>query len=264
VRWTTENSGGKLTEQMNLENIRKRKILIGVLLAAMMVFAGCQGEGGQSGEKLAEDTGQDVSGATVGESYAYEIAITEKNQYGLVQKQPPFVMENSLERANLIRRYQYLNQPENLHHVYLMSNTGQVVAYKVAQGKVSSVNSKLTNDAQIVGSKQCIEETHQDDEASCFKAVESPQIDGSYGSNGDAIFFFTTDGEYVEWNGIYLVSEEPQSIQSAVVLTDEAEDGTGDNGNATNSLEATNGTSAPPGSNNSTNESGSIEIEVEG
>ena len=252
---------------MNLETIGKRKVLIGVLLAAMMVFAGCQGEGGQSGENLAEDTGQDVSGATVGESYAYEVRVTEKNQYGLVQKQPPFVMENSLERANLIRRYQYLNQPENLHHVYLMSNTGQVVAYKVAQGKVSSVNSQLTNNKQIVGSRQCIKETHNDNEGSCFQAVESPQLDGSYGTNGNAIFFFTTNGEYVEWNGIYLVSEEPQNIQSAVVLTDQAESGTGDNDNenesASNSFEATDDIS-PPSVNNSTNESGSIGIEVEG
>jgi len=125
-------------------------------------------------------------------------------------------MESSLERANLIQRYQYLNDENNVHHVYLMSNDGKVVSYFVAQGKVSSVNSKLTNDAQIVASQQCLDETWNEDEAACFKTVESPQMDGSYGTNGDAIFFFTTDGSYVEWNGKYVVSEEPLNIQTAI------------------------------------------------
>lgn len=49
---------------------------------------------------------------------------------------------------------------------------------------------------QIVGSNECLETTHNDDESSCFKTVESPQMDGSYGTNGAAIFFFTTSGEW--------------------------------------------------------------------
>jgi hypothetical protein len=34
-------------------------------------------------------------------------------------------------------------------------------------------------------------------------------IDGSYGSNGDAIFFFTTDDIYVEWRGDYMLADQP-------------------------------------------------------
>lgn len=201
--------------------MNKKKLLIVIVVGAMIAIAGCN-DGGASGEKLAEDTGANVSGAEIGESYTYEVKVTEKNQYNLVKTNPPFQMENSLERQNLIERYKYLNDRNNVHHVYLMSEHGQVVAYFVAQGKVSSVNSKLTNNKQIVGSNQCIREVHNDAEGGCFKAVESPQMDGSYGTNGDAIFFFTTDGQYVEWNGLYVVSEEPKNIQTEVVLTEKS------------------------------------------
>lgn len=141
--------------------------------------------------------------------------ITEDNQLGLVQAQPPFTMERSLERENLIRRYEYLNDQNNVHHVYLISNDGKVIEYSVAQGKVSSVNSKLTNDNQVVRIPECKSHNEGND---CWKVVESPQMDGSYGTNGDAIFWFTPDGHYMEWNGLYVVSEEPKNIQTAVTL----------------------------------------------
>lgn len=219
-----------------------RKVIILIAVVGLAALAGCSAidNNNPSGEDLSEDTGEDVSDATIGESYQFEIKMTEKNQYELVKAQPPFQMENSLERENLIKRYQYLNDRNNVHHVYLISEMGQVMAYYTAQGKVSSVNSKLTNDQQIVGSNQCIKEVHNDAEGGCFMTVESPQMDGSYGENGDGIFFFTTDGHYVEWNGVYLVSEEPKNIQTEVVLTDDVDDdGTGsdstdDNTNSTN------------------------------
>jgi len=201
-----------------------RKIVITVVIAALLLLAGCEEQQEAQGQELSNDTGIDTSGVEVGNSYAYEIAVTEKNQLGLVKAQPPFVMEESLERANLIRRYQYLNNRNNVHHVYMLSEDGKVVSYMVAQGKVSSVNSKLTNDNQIVYSQSCVNRggggsnDGGDDETNCYKTVESPQIDGSYGTNGDAIFFFTTDGQYVEYNGIYLVSEEPKNIQTQVSL----------------------------------------------
>ena len=218
----------------------KRKYLVLIAVVAMLAIAGCAGvddtaqENQEAEEDISESTGDDVSGVEVGGSYSYEIKATEKNQMNLVKSQPPFQMDSSLERANLIQRYQYLNDRNNVHHVYLMSNDGKVVSYFVAQGKVSSVNSKLTNDAQIVASQQCLDETWNEDEAACFKTVESPQMDGSYGSNGDAIFFFTTDGSYVEWNGKYVVSEEPLNIQTAISLEQQVdEDGDDASGNET-------------------------------
>lgn len=210
-------------------NTRTRKLLLIGLVGLMIGIAGCTAEpsSASQGEELGNETGTDVSDTNVGESAVYEMKMTEKNQYGLVQAQPPFQMEESLERANLIRRYKHLNDRSNEHHVYMLSHDGKVINYEMAQGKVSSVNSKLTNDKQIIevpGARYDAGNGAGGAEGPNFKVVESPQMDGSYGSNGDAIFFFTPDGDYVEYNGIYVVSDEPKEITTEVTLVEEVED----------------------------------------
>lgn len=204
--------------------MNRKTVILGILcLGVLLALAGCAAEEPSQNQKNAEDMGNskgpevDIDG--VGDTYWKEIGVTEANQKQLVNTQPPFQMENSLERQNLIRRYKYLNDRNNVHHVYMLSHDGKVINYEVAQGKVSSVNSKLTNDKQIVE----IPDAEYDDfnggaEGPNWKVVESPQMDGSYGTNGNAIFFFTTDGHYVEWNGLYLVSEEPKDITTEVTF----------------------------------------------
>lgn len=163
-------------------------------------------------DKLNEQAGIDTSNVNLGTTWLAEARSTEANHKGLVQAHPIPKMENSLERQNLINRYQTLNDRDKVFHVYLMSY-GKVVAYYTAQGKVSSVNSKLTQPEQIVKDTGNSGHGEQNDHV-----VSSPQLDGSYGTNGDAIFFYTTAGEYVEWNGEYLVSETPRNIQTPVSL----------------------------------------------
>lgn len=50
-----------------------------------------------------------------------------------------------------------------------------------------------------------------------------PDVDGSYGSNDNGIFFFTPDGKYVEWSGTYLYSDIPFEVKDAVVTYKEAQ-----------------------------------------
>lgn len=197
-------------------------VLIVLAFGSLVALAGCAeqtNEQSQQANKIASSSGQNISNIKSGVSYYYEVKVTEKNQRNLVKKQPPFTMDYSLERQNLIRRYKYLNDRNNVHHVYLMSE-GQVVAYYVAQGKVSSVNSKLTNDKQLVKVPNPKFEDYHGGGANGanWKVVESPQMDGSYGTNGEAIFFFTTDGAYVQTNLKYVVSERPMNINDEVIL----------------------------------------------
>ena len=206
--------------------MNKKKLILLFAVVGMIALAGCADEasqGDKSADELANETNTERS-TDYGGSYLYEIGVTEANQQNLIRTQPPFQMENSLERQNLIERYKYLNDRNNVHHVYLMSHDGKVVSYYTAQGKVSSVNSKLTNDKQLVkvpNAKFNKGSGAGGGNGVNWKLVESPQMDGSYGENGDAIFFFTTDGHYVEWNGLYVVSEEPKNIQTPVTLTDD-------------------------------------------
>jgi len=168
-------------------------------------------------DNLNEDQGIDTSQIQLGTSWLSEAKATEANQQNLIKKEPIPKMENSLERENLRRRYQTLNDRDKVFHVYLMSY-GKVVSYFTAKGKVSSVNSKLTQPEQIVQDTGRSGHGEQNDHV-----VSSPQLDGSYGTNGDGVFFYTTDGSYVEWNGEYMVSERPLNIQTPVALEKDVE-----------------------------------------
>lgn len=139
---------------------------------------------------------------------AKEAAITEVQQRKHLISTPPPVLENSVERQNLIKRLETFNSSEKISYIYLTS-FGKVMAFYTVKGKVSSVNSMLTTTEQLVDwrGRQC----SNGNSNNCY-TVPSPDLDGSYGSNGNAIFFFTTEGTYVEWNGEYMLADQPLKL----------------------------------------------------
>jgi hypothetical protein len=132
--------------------------------------------------------------------------LTEANQAVLLKTQPPVRLTYSLERDNINNRTELWNDPNKVSFIYLV-NYGKVMAFYTIKGKVSSVNSQITNPSQIV-----------DDGTSTFDGrnpnhvMPSPAEDGSYGTNGDGVFFFCTDGTYVEWSGDYMLCDKPLKL----------------------------------------------------
>jgi hypothetical protein len=147
-----------------------------------------------------------------------EAVATEENQRRLLKNQPVPKINESTERANLIRRLNTFNDPNKVSYIYLV-NYGKVMAFYTIKGKVSSVNSMLTTTEQVVNKdgNQCEWGNSSGD---CY-VVSSPDIDGSYGSNGEAIFFFTTDGTYVEWHGDYMLADQPLKLTTQPELVRE-------------------------------------------
>ena len=131
--------------------------------------------------------------------YDAEQRHTVANQQQLVNVQPPVSLNWSLEREQVNKRTLLWNDPNKVSYIYLI-NWGKVMAFYVIKGKVSSVNSQVTNTMQIVNHTSSSESGY---------VLPSPAEDGSYGTNGDGIFFFTTDGTYVEWKGDYMLSDKP-------------------------------------------------------
>jgi hypothetical protein len=156
----------------------------------------------------------DLTDIKVGDTFGFEQKFTEKNQQRLVKANPNPTLDRSLERENLIRRYEFLNDQNKIFYVYLI-DYGKVMGYYTAKGKISSVNSRLTQEEQVIRGKHGCCDSNKN------VVVGSPQLDGSYGTNGDGIFFFTTEGAYVEWNGMYLVSDFPLSMQTPPMLIQE-------------------------------------------
>lgn len=156
-------------------------------------------------------------------------AATMTNADRLQANQPtPADIEYSLERYNLTRRAYWVNgQREKanalvcpiekpLGYVILLTESGSVVGRFTVDGKVSSLNSFLTPDSE-----------HYEQVTVEGLWVEHNEwladVDGSYGENDNGIFFFTPDGKYVEWSGIYLYSDIPFEVDAPVVNYVEAD-----------------------------------------
>ncbi len=150
-----------------------------------------------------------------GKSTKAEMAQTEAQHQGLVKAIPPPRLATSQERKNLVARLERFNTDSKVSYIYLVS-FGKVMAFYPMKGKVSSVNSLLTTPDQIVPYRVRGDYTSH--------VIASPDLDGSYGSNGDAIFFFTTDGTYVEWNGEYMLCDKPLKLSTPPALVIQIED----------------------------------------
>ena len=143
----------------------------------------------------------------------------------LQQSQPtPTDIDYSLERYNLIRRAYWVNgQTEKalslpcpvekpLGYVVLMLEGVGVVGNYVIDGKVSSLNSFLTPDSEYY--EYSAGETSK-------KNNWLADVDGSYGENDNGIFFFTTDGKYIEWTGTYIYSDIPYIVDDPILKVQE-------------------------------------------
>lgn len=131
----------------------------------------------------------------------------------------PTDISYSLERYNLIRRAYWVNgQREKanalpceiekpLGYIVLMSGN-VVVGSFVVDGKVSSLNSYLAPDSEYY--------EYSGGEYSA-KNRWLADVDGTYGSNDNGIFFFTPDGKYIEWTGTYLYSDIPFEVDSPIL-----------------------------------------------
>lgn len=160
--------------------------------------------------------------------YQEQTSDVEKQQSitkDLQQSQPtPTDIDYSLERYNLIRRAYWVNgQREKalslpcpvekpLGYVVLMLEGVGVVGNYVIDGKVSSLNSFLTPDSEYY--EYSAGETSK-------KNNWLADVDGSYGENDNGIFFFTTDGKYIERTGTYIYSDIPYIVDDPILKVQE-------------------------------------------
>ena len=151
----------------------------------------------------------DSSAAPENTSAVDEQAHTELNQRDLNKVQPAPKISWSLERDNLIKRFKLQNDRAVVFYMYVfIEGVAQPVGYYQVN-KVSSVNSQLTNTMQIM---------HDGNQYGYWsEAIPSPAEDGSYGTNGDAVFGFTPDEIYIEHNMHYMASTVPLSFANKPV-----------------------------------------------
>lgn len=140
----------------------------------------------------------------------------------------PSDIDYSLERYNLIRRTYWVNgQREKanalpcevekpLGYIVLFTDNGGVIGSFIVDGKVSSLNSFLTPDSEYY--EKVSDSINADKSSNKWLA----DVDGSYGENDNGIFFFTTDGKYIEFTGTYLYSDIPFEVDNPILKVEGA------------------------------------------
>ncbi len=194
-----------------------KKILSVALVIAMVgvIFMGCDTKSVKStAQKTSQDTKNAISAGA-----------------NIIENQPaPTDLDYSLERYNIIRRAYWVNgQREKanslqcevekpLGYIVLFSEAGAVVGNFIVDGKVSSLNSYLfPAQTDYDGSGDTVGSDYGASFSSSVYTVENPGIDGAYGQNVTGIFFFTTDGKYIEWTGDFLYSDIPFEVDKPVL-----------------------------------------------
>jgi hypothetical protein len=146
-----------------------------------------------------------------------EQTLTEQNQSRLLAAQPPTKLDWSLERENINKRTKLWNDPNKVSYIYLI-NFGRVMAFYTIKGKVTSVDSQITNPEQLTSARVQLGDSNYH---IVDGAIPSPSEDGSYGTNGDGVFFFTTEGAYVETKLEYILADQPLKITTQPELVRE-------------------------------------------
>jgi hypothetical protein len=155
-----------------LKTRTRRAGVIGVLLSAALVLAGCDN---QTADDKARDTlqAQKATGPT-------------------------------LEKTNLEEKRKREENPDAIGYLYVMS-FGQIKGYYVTRGKISSNGSQATPEQDVHWT--CGGTTGY---YGCQPVVvDGPQDDGSYGNGDPGIFFFLADGTKIVTNLDYIQSDRP-------------------------------------------------------
>lgn len=118
-------------------------------------------------------------------------------------------MKDSLERRQLRERLLRFNKSSKIGYVYLFNlGSDKPIGYYVIKGKISSVQSQMTNPQQ----------SWRDDCGSgcgSVPIVDSIGDDGSYGDNeggAQGVFFFTSSGVMIETTLAWQYSDAPSPL----------------------------------------------------
>lgn len=113
------------------------------------------------------------------------------------------------EIENIKRRLELTANPGLLGYIVLLNETGQPVMYAGVKGKITS------------GSKRLTEPDRSNNWGGGTNNVvrQSPSDEGTYGHSDPYIYFWTTNGQYIQWNGKYLYSDKPFRLSVEPIVT---------------------------------------------
>jgi len=111
------------------------------------------------------------------------------------------------EIDNIKKRLELTSNPGLTGYILLMNEAGQPIMYTGVKGKITSGGKRLTRPFQVSN-------TNRDcGEWSCDDVTPAPSDEGTWGSSNPYVYFWTASGQYVQWNGKYLYSDQPFRVR---------------------------------------------------
>jgi hypothetical protein len=105
------------------------------------------------------------------------------------------------ELDNIEARIEITANPNTVGFITLLNQMGQPVLYTSVRGKVTSSGKRLTDPVDINGQP-------------------APSDEGTWGSSDSYIYFWTMDGQYMQWAGPYLYSNAPVRLSTEPLVLD--------------------------------------------
>lgn len=107
------------------------------------------------------------------------------------------------EIENIKKRLELTSDPGLTGFVLLMNEAGQPIMYTGVRGKLTSGSKRLTSTYTMIYNNDC-------GDSWCDEVVNhAPSDEGTWGNSNPYIYFWTTTGQYMQWNGKYLYSDKP-------------------------------------------------------
>lgn len=116
------------------------------------------------------------------------------------------------EIKQIQRRLEQFSKPGVLGFVVLLNQAGQPIWYGGVQGKPTSSGKRLTPPVQAWSVDKGQDYGTEMD--------VSPSDEGTWGSSSPYIFFWTTSGQYMQWSGDYLYSDQPLRLTIEPLVVD--------------------------------------------
>jgi hypothetical protein len=116
------------------------------------------------------------------------------------------------EIDNIKKRLELTANPGLLGYVVLLNEMGQPIMYTAVKGKITSGGKRLTEPDRIQ------DYGYGQHGGSVVRSASSDE--GTYGSSGEYVFFWTPGGQYIQWNGKFLYSDKPFRLTTEPLVLD--------------------------------------------
>lgn len=152
-------------------------------------------------------------GRTTNSAQDNAVAQQNGNTARLITNQPAPTLNNSADRAALIKRYERTADPNFRQYIAIVTPQGGVLYTGVVKGKVTPLDSQLTPSDGL----DC--QHHGGRVPDGCGVVQIAEPNGTWGTNGTGVFWFDDKDVMHESSMPYILSDQPFQVTTPPILT---------------------------------------------